>query len=122
MKQSLLALLLLAPFSARAVLIDTSIGAYDVTAEFIHGSLLPEGQPWVGNEPLAIEFAALVGDAFGLPNRGTGHVFPVGGFCDPEISCVGDFGPLFAIAGQSLSARCESSADRPPSLARSARR
>ncbi len=98
-KQLLFSLVLLVPLSARAVLIDTSVGTYDVTSETILGSaaLLPDGHPWLQNESLAIEFAGLVGDALGLPNSGLGREFPIGGFCDPEESCRGDFGPLFAI-------------------------
>src|SRR4249919_3781028 len=90
-KGVLLVLSVLMPLSASAVLIDTSIGSYDVSDEFIFGgaALLPEGHPWLVNEPLANEFAAQLGGALGFPNT-AGNIF-----CDPLC---GDVGPYFAIA------------------------
>jgi hypothetical protein len=58
------------PLCANAGLINTSIGAYDVsttTTSFNASSSLLTSQAWWGNEALAIEFAGLVGTSLGLP-------------------------------------------------------
>ena len=87
------------PLSANAVLIDTSIGTYDVTYRLTTGlGLLDPGVPdvpWLGNGDLTEEFVTLVGDRLGFPNdlRSTncaGIFF--------ETVC-GAFGPFF-IAGK----------------------
>jgi hypothetical protein len=99
MKQFFMALIFVVPLSANAVLIDTSIGTYDVTYRLTTGlGLLDPGVPdvpWLGNGDLTDEFVTLVGDRLGFPNdlRGTncaGIFF--------ETVC-GAFGPFF-IAGK----------------------
>ena len=63
--------LLTAP--ARAAIINTSIGTYDVTTiltSFRGSEALLKSQVWWENVPLAEEFATLVGTTFGTPNLG----------------------------------------------------
>ena len=65
------AALLAAP--ARAAIINTSIGTYDVTTiltSFRGSETLLKSQVWWENVPLAEEFATLVGTTFGTPNLG----------------------------------------------------
>jgi len=96
MKQFLLALFIVVPLSANAVLIDTSIGTYEVTYVFSFGFGLGEdrdkNQPWHGDQQLAVEFATLVGDSLGflnsLPSLEQG--------CPAFGAACGDYGPYFA--------------------------
>lgn len=65
--------ILLLPLSANAVIVDSSIGRYDVTTiltSFNAQETLLKSQVWWENVPLAEEFAALVGLSFGTPNLG----------------------------------------------------
>ena len=63
----------LLPAPARAAIINTSIGTYDVTTvltSFNGSAALLKSQVWWENVPLAEEFATLVGTTFGTPNLG----------------------------------------------------
>ena len=59
---------MLLPVGANAVLIDTSIGEYEVTTVEGYSDSLLRSQVWWENTALAEEFAALVGGELGLPN------------------------------------------------------
>ena len=100
MKRCLLVLLFLVPISAKAVLIQTSIGTFDVSEVLGSGlsQLSPEGHPWFFEGDLQTsvvlgrEFAAQLGDGLGFPNR-AGEPF-----CDVFLPC-GNFGPYFVLGG-----------------------
>ncbi len=65
--------ILLLPIGAHAVLIDTSIGQYEVTTvltRFNDSESLLKSQVWWENVPLAEEFATLTALVFGTPNLG----------------------------------------------------
>ena len=103
MNRFLLAFVLLVPLSANVVLINTSIGSYDVDYVLAFGISIgdpsnAENQPWLGNGELAIEFASLLGNALGpvntLPNYGTG----CSDTYSPLAPLCGDYGPFFAVA------------------------
>jgi hypothetical protein len=69
MKKLLVALLVLAPLHANAVLITSSVGTYDVTYTNVKGdSGSLDDQVWWGSLNLAREFAALVGNKLGWLN------------------------------------------------------
>ncbi len=79
MKKLIMVLLMIAPLSAGAVVVDSSIGQYDVTSTSTTGSdSALNGTAWWGSSSLAQEFAGLVGGSLGLPNGffgGTGPYF-----------------------------------------------
>ena len=92
MRRILTALMLLVlPFQANAIMINSSVGAYDVTtitgilnAPSISSQLT--NQVWFNNETLAGEFAGLVQDSLGLPNALGFTVGPLFVFEVPLIS------------------------------------
>jgi hypothetical protein len=85
MKKYLLALLLVAPFQAHAILINSSIGAFEVTAIQSTGKNAALTQTaWWGSETLAKEFAGLVNNDLGL-----------------EGTFFSAYGPLFAYKNHS---------------------
>lgn len=82
MKKTVFALLLtaLSPMQGHALVVNSSVGAYDVSYTNVAGTdAILSGQVWWGNGTLAQEFATLVGSGLGIIN-------------------VGQFGPLFAYA------------------------
>jgi hypothetical protein len=80
-KRLLLAMLMLVPFQAHAVLITSSVGAYEVSYASVRGdNEILDDQVWWGNSALAREFARLVGGQLGWVNAYDGI----------------DYGPFFA--------------------------
>ena len=70
---SILIGVLLLPVRANALLVNSSIGSFNVTTvltSFNASESLLKSQVWWENVPLAEEFATLVGTAFGTPNLG----------------------------------------------------
>jgi hypothetical protein len=93
-------LIALASQAYATLIIDTSIGKYDVSpiqagggeggSRFLDNLEGVDFMPWWGNRTLAEEFAVLVGDGLGLPN---GDLFSP----PPTTGTPGGFfGPLFA--------------------------
>ena len=78
MRKLILCLLFVIPFQAHAVIVNSSIGSYDVTYVYTNGkdnSL--DNQPWWGSLSRSSEFAALVGNALGILNTvGSGTYGP----------------------------------------------
>ena len=83
--------------------LSTSIGTYDISAEFGYGccGISPfdedyaneiAAQPWYGNESLAAEFALKLGDQLGFPNSFTGGC----GLGESWPPC-GDVAPFFRL-------------------------
>ena len=82
MKPRLLCFLLILPFQAHALLINSSVGAYDVTTISTTGNdPILGGQVWWDKDALALEFAGLVND---------------------DLGTNGVFGPRFAIGIRSV--------------------
>lgn len=76
MKKLIMVLLMIAPLSAGAVVVDSSIGQYDVTPTSTTGNdSALSGTAWWGSSSLAQEFAGLVGGSLGLPNGLSGPYF-----------------------------------------------
>jgi hypothetical protein len=68
-KRLLLAMLILVPFQAHALLITSSVGAYDVSYAYMRGdNEILDDQAWWGDSALAREFARLVGGRLGWVN------------------------------------------------------
>ena len=70
---SIAAAAMLLPIGANAVLIDTSVGKYEVTTVKGYSVSLLRSQVWWENTSLAEEFAELVGTEFGTPNLDGKH-------------------------------------------------
>jgi hypothetical protein len=70
-KKLILCLLFVIPFQAHAIVVNSSVGSYDVSSTNVNGKDgILDNQPWWGSSSLAQEFANLVRNALGYPNFG----------------------------------------------------